>query len=565
MINTILGGRYEILEEIGKGGMAYVYKARCILLNRIVAVKVLRDDLDGGQEFLVRFNTEAQSAASLSHPNIVSIFDVGEDQGRHYIVMECVDGITLKEYITKKGRLDYKEALDIGYQIADALEAAHEKNIVHRDIKPHNILVTPERNIKVADFGIARFGTGNTISADDDILGSVHYISPEQAKGQRVDNRSDLYSLGISLYEMISGKVPFDADTPVAVAMKQIKENAKPIVIEGETVPEGVQQIILKSIRKDVDKRYQSASEFKNDILNLIENPDYVFENEDYNDFDLLSDDNEYNKKPVKQITKKTRNILVISGALTALLCVTIGVLATTGSFLNTVKSVFSFDSLKAPNLIGKHLDEATKICNEIGLKIVVEETNDSQYEPGIVVSQIPEESKTISEGSEIKLKVNKDVLSAVPDYTGKSYKVAQTELKKAGYKVDLVYEESKKSEDCVLRQSPPGNSQLKKGTTITLYVSAGISVGDDYKTVPTLLNTSYSECLNLLEENELSVGEIDSVETPHDDDVVISQAIPQGSLVKKGSAVGITLRCDHEEEKDENSAEDSGDEDNGN
>ena len=376
MINTILGGRYEIIEEIGKGGMAYVYKARCVLLNRIVAVKVLRDDLEGGEEFLKRFNKEAQAAASLAHPNIVSVFDFGFDKGRHYIVMEYVDGITLKEYIIKKGKLDYTEALDIAYQIADALSAAHEKNIVHRDIKPHNILITEDRNIKVTDFGIARFGTGNTLSSTDDILGSVHYISPEQARGETVDNRSDLYSLGISLYEMLSGNVPFDADTPVAVAMMQIKDAAKPIDLgKDNALPTGVQQIVLKSIFKETKNRYQNANELKTDILNIIENPDYQLPEADsfyYSETKTSpNDDAAYTKH--KTLTSKKKKLLSLLAALTAFIIVTAVSLITSESFVKSVQDAFSTNNYIVPTLLGKTLDEAQSICKGGGFEILVQ------------------------------------------------------------------------------------------------------------------------------------------------------------------------------------------------
>lgn len=330
MIGTVLGDRYELLEEIGKGGMAYVYKARCVLLNRIVAVKILRDDLESGDEFLKRFNVEAQSAASLTHQNIVSIFDVGVDKGKHYIVMEYIDGITLKEYIETKGNLEYEEALDIAYQISDALQAAHEKNIVHRDIKPHNILITDDGDAKVTDFGIARSTTTNTISEGTDILGSVHYISPEQARGEVVDNRSDLYSLGIVMYEMITGQVPFDSDTPVAVAMMQIDESPKDIELEYD-LPEGVRHIIFKSISKDASLRYQSALDMKTDILNIIENPDYVIENGDlYTELLLDNDDSrkfntdDSSDRPLSRLIKILMFVLAM---LTSIAIVVIGII----------------------------------------------------------------------------------------------------------------------------------------------------------------------------------------------------------------------------------------------
>lgn len=553
MINTILGGRYEILEEIGKGGMAYVYKARCILLNRIVAVKVLRDDLDGGDEFLKRFNTEAQAAASLTHSNIVSIFDVGADNDKHYIVMEYVDGITLKEYIVQKGRLDYREALDIAYQIADALQAAHEKNIVHRDIKPHNILVTEDRNIKVTDFGIARSGTGNTLSTDDDILGSVHYISPEQAKGETVDNRSDLYSLGIALYEMISGKVPFDADSPVAVAMMQIEGKAAPIQIDNVQLPPALNQIIFKAISKEPDMRYQNALEFKNDILKLIENPSYVLPDGDIYFLvsdDTLSEKGLFHDVPVQHVSKKTKYTMIFLAALTSLSIVVGGCFVAKVNVFSVIKDIFSSDSVTVPSLIGKTLEHAQTECQNVGFHLIIEnEVSDDNAEPGTVVSQHPLQNEKAEKGETIKVTINKSGDSLLDDYTGESYKTAQKQLEDAGFTVDIIFEESKKSEDTVLRQSPAAGSKPKKNSTVTLYVSAGIFEDDNYKTVPTLTGKTYSKCVSLLSSSGLSLGTVSGVSEPHSDDIVISQAIPAGSLVKKGAAVGITLESSHREE----------------
>ncbi|MBR2404116.1 MAG: Stk1 family PASTA domain-containing Ser/Thr kinase [Clostridia bacterium] len=549
MIKTILGGRYEILEEIGKGGMAYVYKARCILLNRIVAVKVLRDDLEGGDEFLKRFNTEAQAAASLTHQNIVSIFDVGEDNGKHYIVMEYVDGITLKEYILKKGKLDYQEALDITYQIADALQAAHEKNIVHRDIKPHNILITDDKNIKVADFGIARSGTGQTLSTDNNILGSVHYISPEQAKGEFVDNRSDLYSLGIALYEMISGKVPFDADSPVTVAMMQIKDTAVPLADDDGSLPIGVQQIVFKAIAKEPKHRYQNALELKNDIINLIENSHYMIpDGKKYYGLSAQKDDafrkerNSHTKlSPIK------KSLIIFVGALTALIVVGVGCAIANVNILSAISSVFTSTEHIVPDLAGKTYEEAQDICEELGFSVVIQkEIFDSSQNPGTVVYQEPYANEEADKGITIRLTMNKASKTTLGDYAGEPYKNVQQELEDAGYFVDIIFEESKKEEDVVLRQSPAAGTKPKRSSTITLYVSAGIAEGDSYKTVPNLIGKTYSKCVSMLSAAELSLGAITGVDSIHDDDVVVHQAIPAGSLVKKDAAVAIKLECTH-------------------
>ncbi len=276
MIGTILGGRYTILEEVGKGGMAHVYKAQCNVLNRTVAVKMLRNDLEGDEEFVNRFNAEAQAAAGLAHPNIVSIYDVGEENGIYYIVMEYIEGITLKEYIKSKGKLSSLESAEISSQICAALTVAHEKNIIHRDIKPHNIMVTGNGLIKVTDFGIARASNNATMQVGDSILGSVHYISPEQARGGYIDCRSDIYSLGIVLYEMLTGKVPFESESPIAIAMKHLEE--MPVAPQA-LVPDvsgELQEVVLKAISKETRKRYQTVSSMKSDldvIINMLKAP----------------------------------------------------------------------------------------------------------------------------------------------------------------------------------------------------------------------------------------------------------------------------------------------------
>lgn len=471
MIGKILGDRYEIIEEIGKGGMAHVYKAKCTLLNRIVALKILRDDLDGGEDFLNRFKSEARAAASLTHSNIVAIFDVGVDNGINYIVMEYVDGITLKEYILQNESLAYEEVLDISYQICEALEAAHEKNIVHRDIKPHNILITEDKKIKVTDFGIARFGTGNTLTTDDDILGSVHYISPEQAKGDNVDNRSDIYSLGVAMYEMITGKVPFDADTPVAVAMMQI-EDTPVIPAEFEySVPIALWQIIFKALSKDPDLRYQNALDFKTDINNLIQDPEYFLQ-DGYLYFDAsvdadLIDYENYSNRPADSALKK--GLVVFLACLTSFVLVSASVLIYTGK----IAEVFKFVSYEeVPNFNGKTLAEVEEYCSKNSIKLTVIETHDNNYEPGVVISQNPKAKSELEKFNALEITINKYASPfKLPNYTGLSYKDVQAELVEKGYKVNIVYEIDELGEGLILRQSPKEGVSVDGNDVITLYV----------------------------------------------------------------------------------------------
>jgi len=269
----IIGNRYEIIEKIGNGGMATVYKARCTILNRYVAVKVLKEEFTTDEEFIKRFNSEAQAAASLTHPNIVSVFDVGQEYNIYYIVMELIQGKTLKEIITEDGALPWKWSINISIQICSALEVAHKNGIVHRDIKPHNIMITEDGIAKVTDFGIAKAVSNSTITAFGTTIGSVHYFSPEHARGGYTDSKSDLYSLGVVMYEMVTGKVPFDADTPVSVALKHIQEDAIEAIRINSRIPVGVNDIIVKAMKKEANLRYSSATEMIKDLSLVLKNP----------------------------------------------------------------------------------------------------------------------------------------------------------------------------------------------------------------------------------------------------------------------------------------------------
>lgn len=273
----LLGNRYEILERIGNGGMATVYKAKCHVLNRYVAVKILKDEFTTDEEFVKRFNTEAQSVASLTHPNIVSVYDVGHEGDLYYIVMELIQGKTLKDIIISDGALNWKWSINIAIQIASALETAHRNNIIHRDIKPHNIIITEDGIAKVTDFGIAKSVSNSTITAFGTTLGSVHYFSPEHARGGFTDAKSDLYSLGVVLYEMVTGKVPFDADTPVSVALKHMQETPKDPINLNPAIPLAVNKIVMKAMKKDPNLRYQNATEMLKDLTLALKNPDGEF------------------------------------------------------------------------------------------------------------------------------------------------------------------------------------------------------------------------------------------------------------------------------------------------
>lgn len=547
MTGKVLGGRYELLEEIGKGGMAYVYKARCVLLNRIVAVKILRDDLGSDDEFLNRFNAEAQAAASLSQSNIVSIFDVGEDNGRHYIIMEYVAGKTLKEYITEKGKLDYREALSIASQISDALTAAHAKNIVHRDIKPHNILITEDGKIKVTDFGIARFGTGNTLSTNNDILGSVHYISPEQAKGFCVDNRSDIYSLGVVIYEMLSGKLPFEGENPVSIAMMQIEENPAEILELSPDMPVSAQHIAFKAMSKDPSLRYQTALDLKRDIRKILSDPDVIIDKR------FLYDDTggsqtakkiSYNQAPP---LKNSIKVLALTlAALTSLIIVTVGYLAFNYEAYEAVSHFLSIggNRVDVPSFRGETIDNVKKMCNELGIKLEIEdEIEDDTRPPQTVISQMPQEGERINVGEVVKIVVTKDnKLIDIENYAGKNYEEIEKKLTKSELEVNVIFEESQRPKNDIIRQSPEAGKKLKAGSEIALYVSGGVDMTNSFISVPTLTGKTYSEARDLLESVGLTIGTTSGSLHPAADDKVIAQAIPAGSMVRKACPVSITV-----------------------
>ena len=374
----LLGNRYEILENIGNGGMATVYKAKCHVLNRYVAVKVLRDEFTTDGEFVKRFNTEAQSAASLTHPNIVSVYDVGSEGDIHYIVMELIKGKTLKEIINEDGALSWKWSVNVAIQIASALETAHKNNIIHRDIKPHNIIITEDGIAKVTDFGIAKAVSNSTITAFGTTIGSVHYFSPEHARGGYTDAKSDLYSLGVVLYEMVTGQVPFNADTPVSVALKHMQEIPKEPMELNPNVPKAVNDIIMKAMQKDTNLRYQNATEMLRDLSKALKNPngDFVVteKQEDFPTqristiYDKSEEEpsrrNNENKKEDGKLKTFIKNHKALSLVLGGILLFVITILIT-----NLVIKLVTKADVQIPDVVGMEQTEAQKTIEDAKLK----------------------------------------------------------------------------------------------------------------------------------------------------------------------------------------------------
>ena len=403
----ILGNRYEIIEKIGNGGMATVYKSKDKVLNRYVAVKVLRDEFTTDEEFIKRFRIEAQSAASLTHPNIVSIYDVGNEGSLYYIVMELIKGKTLKEIINEEnGPLPWKWSLNIVIQIASALETAHKNNIVHRDIKPHNIIITEDGVAKVTDFGIAKAVSNSTITAFGTTIGSVHYFSPEHARGGYTDAKSDLYSLGVVMYEMLTGRVPFDADTPVSVALKHMQEQPVEPKELNDNIPQVVNDIIMKAMQKDVNLRYQSATDMLKDLNSALKNPDencvHIGSNvdaatqristEEIAEAERKANENKNNNSGNGKGKKKNKFIEFIKKhkALSAIIGAILLFFIAFGSTMGIVELVNPKD-VQLPDLVNKTQEEAEQTVKDLKLKLTVksEEYSDT-VEKGKIISQDP-------------------------------------------------------------------------------------------------------------------------------------------------------------------------------
>lgn len=561
MVGKILGNRYEILEEIGCGGMANVYKAHCRLLNRPVAIKVLKKELGEDSEYINRFNVEAQAAASLVHPNIVSIFDFGSEDDSRYIVMELIEGITLKQFINENAPLEIKDALNIAYQICDALSVAHDHNIIHRDIKPQNIMITSDMRVKVTDFGIARAGGGSTMTADNSIIGSVHYISPEQARGSVLDGRTDLYSLGIVLYEMLTGKVPFECDSPVAVAMKHIEEVPVSPVEYNNKVTYSVDQMVMKAISKNIDDRYQTASAFRNDIVKLIENPEalIVFSSNQPTDTDVTrkipivtvekepevkkpEQENAINNNSYKQTNKK----LLIISIITSLLIV--GALSTYISYLLFPDAPFfaAFSSNKevVPDLYGMTFEEAREAANELGFELDVskDRVSDEAIDEGCVAKQEPKAEKKVKKGSKIQVYLSEtSEKSMLRDYKLINYNAAVRDLENAGYVVECEFEfNDDVPENFVIEQDPKGDTELQKGSKVTLLVSKGHEITT--VTVPKFVGKTLEEAQAILTQEGLVMGDVEYEPSVVDEGLIVKQSISGGESVDKNTEISFVV-----------------------
>ena len=552
----IIGNRYEFIEKIGNGGMATVYKAKDMTLKRNVAVKVLKDEFTTDEEFIKRFNIEAQSAASLTHPNIVSIYDVGNEENIYYIVMELVQGKTLKQIIDEDGVLPWKWSLNIAIQIASALETAHKNNIVHRDIKPHNIIITEDGIAKVTDFGIAKAVSNSTITAFGTTIGSVHYFSPEHARGGFTDAKSDLYSLGVVMYEMLTGRVPFDADTPVSIALKHMQEKPVEPIKLNPAIPYSVNKIILKAMQKDTNSRYQSATEMLRDLSLALKDPEghFVKENIDMNGYtqviptlsqEKIKTENESRKDNEEKKSKgKFRTFISEHPAVKVLLIIAIIILIPVGVFFATqgILNIGREKDVKLPNFTNMTRAQAEQAANEANLKLEVEEQFDKEVEAGKVISQDPQymENYTVKAKTTVKIVVSKGVdIKKVPKLTGLKYDKAEAALTEQSLVVEKIEETSEKVEaDYVIKQDPAQGTELNSGDTVKVYVSTGVK----QITMEYVVGKAEKDAKSQLTKLGFEVNVIYEEDTTKDDGVVLKQSIDTGAQVKDGSKVTLTI-----------------------
>ena len=589
-IGTILDNRYELLEVIGVGGTAVVYKAKCHRLNRYVAVKILKEEYAQDEEFRRKFHDEAQAVAMLSHPNIVNVYDVSRSGSIEYIVMELIDGITLKEYLSRRGQLSPKEVTVFATQIARALEHAHSHNIIHRDIKPQNIMLLRDGTVKVADFGIAHFTNNDNTYCKGEAIGSVHYVSPEQAKGSFVDNRTDLYSLGVVMYEMITGRLPFEGDTPVSIALQHINSIALPPSIFAENVPPQLEEITMKAMNPSLSKRYTSAAQILKDLeefqneqqfkLNIPREEGIVVQ-EEPQDLDATRKlnntgevaalmENERREPPERRETEEPRQgeeeeapveeqkekqkkhrspvsaALIFSVIAVVVFCV--------GAFCFVQKILDPFggtDSSKinAPNLKGLYYSQV--IADPQYSNVVIAEGEyvyNETVDAGKIISQEPEANRKIDPGATITVTISRGNRTfALPNYVNSDARQAQIELDRFGVQcVEAAPEYNDEIENgFVIRTDPAAGTMLTEGDTVTITVSRG----PEFVMVdmPNLMGKSLNTALELLDVAGLEWDEPVYTEADGEPDLVIYQSIAPGTQVEKGTRVSFQLSKERE------------------
>ncbi len=585
-IGKKLDGRYELLELIGVGGMADIYRARDIEEDRIVAVKILKTEFAGSDEFLRRFRNESKAIALLSHQNIVKIYDVGFTEKVQFIVMEYVDGITLTDYIEQQGLLKWRDAVHFTVQILRALQHAHDRGIVHRDIKSSNIMLLRDGTIKVMDFGIARFNRENNKTVSEKTIGSVHYISPEQARGDITDERSDIYSVGVLLYEMLTGKKPFDGDTPVAIALKHMQSTPKKPTEINETIPEGLEQIVLRAMQKEPGQRYQTAGEMIKDLEEFKKNPAIIFEYK-YNSTDGTTkyfdrpvpaaeqeklrrkkeqsynepEDEEYDYDDDDEDVYEERRsplIPILFAVGTAFIIATVFLVLTlvsqrlgiTESDINSVLSipgsssdpvsVTEGDEFEMPNLLGMQWEDALSEYSRYINLVAQEEW--SEVTKGEIFDQDKAESRRVKVGSTVTVKVSKGLkMVEIQDFSNRTIDAAEKQLKKDGFKVTKTFQENDEiTKDYVISTVPEAHEQAPQGSTVVVVVSLGPE--NSMMLVPSFITLPYEQAIKLCDDYYL-IPEIEYKDSEEvEKDIVMAQSIPKDTQVERNTKITLTV-----------------------
>lgn len=541
-VGMIFDGRYRIQRIIGLGGMAVVFEAEDLLMHRTVAVKMLKEGVGDDATSVKRFINESKAVSMLSHPNIVSIYDVSVREDLKYIVMEHIRGITLKNYMSRKGKLPVREAVSFTEQILRALDHAHSKGIIHRDIKPQNIMLLKNGMIKVADFGIAKLPSAETVTVTDKAIGTVYYISPEQASGKPIDPRSDLYSVGVMLYEMVTGTLPFSADSPVSVALMQIHNTPRPPRALCPELPLGLQQIILRAIEKDPDRRYQSAREMLRHIVALKNNPDTIF-----NLSGAQKEEEEEDPMPMRKRKEKATMLPIITGVLTAFLLVG----AVTGFYIMSrvikAQKADAAQTIKVENFVGQVYNEEMQASMPAEYHVTVEYRYDEESEPDTVLEQDPKpgEQRNVIAGKqycELTLTLSRGAQSfALENYAILDARMVSLEMERLGLKSTVTEEYNDTVlEGYVIRTEPAAGETVTSGDMITLVVSKGQKV--EYVSVPDFRGMARADALRLLYSTPLSLGKVTYVKSELEEGSVVRQSRPVGTQVPSGAAVDFEV-----------------------
>ena len=556
MVGEVLGKRYKILSKLGSGGMAEVYKAHCQILNRTVAIKVLRPQFASNEEFVERFRREAQAAAGLSHPNIVSIYDVGKDEERYYIVMEYVSGTSLKEAIRKSGHLPSQRAARIAWQILAALQHAHENGIVHRDIKPHNVMVTSDERVKVTDFGIARALSASTLTDTGTIIGTVNYFSPEQARGDAVEAQSDIYSSGVVLYEMLTGTVPFRGESPISIALKHLETSVTPPTEINEAIPLGLERIVLKALEKNPSRRYQDARH----MMRALE--PYAFPG---NDYDAANDDIHMDSDTTltdltaqvlsspsdpgadmeeTQVRRKPKNgnprrtVFVTLFLVLALLAIAAGIIFMLPEWLYV-------EEVRVPDFTGKTLEEAEILADKAHVRL---DSPDKRYDETVpanrVISQRPAAYERVKMNSKVTLVVSlgKEIVE-MPDLLGLSLREAMLELERLELLPGAQSRDYSNEVEVnkVASQSPPAGAQVEKGTIVEIVVSDGPE--PQLVTVQDFRGMDIAQAESLLTVSGLVKGRVtEEAREGAQPGIIFSQQPESGQLAALGSPVDFVV-----------------------